>query len=65
MKTVKLIFLMCSIGLNPLNVFSQSTDTPNVIFVMPDDISHSDFSYYKKMDHKHQILIILQKNQFD
>tara|TARA_R110001592_G_scaffold301105_1_gene572462 strand:- start:115 stop:1884 length:1770 start_codon:yes stop_codon:yes gene_type:complete len=29
-----------------LPVFSQ--DRPNVIFVMPDDISHSAFSYYKK-----------------
>ncbi len=35
-----LIFLMM------LPVFSQ--DRPNVIFVMPDDISHSAFSYYKK-----------------
>ena len=29
-----------------LPVFSQ--DRPNVIFVMPDDISHNAFSYYKK-----------------
>jgi arylsulfatase A-like enzyme len=32
--------------LTMLPVFSQ--DRPNVIFVMPDDISHNAFSYYKK-----------------
>ncbi len=37
---VSLLFLMM------LPVFSQNR--PNVIFVMPDDISHNAFSYYKK-----------------
>ncbi|WP_083194543.1 sulfatase-like hydrolase/transferase [Wenyingzhuangia fucanilytica] len=40
----KIVFI---IGLCSTHLFSQSTKRPNVIFVMPDDISHSAFSYYK------------------
>ncbi|WP_299780725.1 sulfatase-like hydrolase/transferase [uncultured Formosa sp.] len=32
---------------NSYSLIAQKQDRPNVIFVMPDDISHSSFSYYK------------------
>jgi len=43
MKAIKLAVI---IALVSGAVFSQ--DRPNVIFVMPDDISHNAFSYYKE-----------------
>ena len=42
MKAIKLGILSVLIS---GYLFSQ--DRPNVIFVMPDDISHNSFSYYK------------------
>ncbi|MBP1841264.1 sulfatase-like hydrolase/transferase [Formosa algae] len=48
MKLLKLGVLL-TIVLAPSNsLFAQTQERPNVIFVMPDDISHSSFSYYKK-----------------
>ncbi|WP_434035555.1 sulfatase-like hydrolase/transferase [Formosa sp. 4Alg 33] len=47
MKFLKLgILLLYVLGASN-SVFSQTQTRPNVIFVMPDDISHSSFSYYK------------------
>ncbi|CAH8281484.1 arylsulfatase A-like enzyme [Mariniflexile fucanivorans] len=40
------LFLFC-IGFNAVTIYAQSSSKPNVIFVMPDDISHSSFTYYK------------------
>jgi arylsulfatase A-like enzyme len=44
MRLVTIFFLL--ILFNSIDLFAQSTDRPNVIFVMPDDISHNSFSYY-------------------
>ncbi|MDW7695865.1 sulfatase-like hydrolase/transferase [Flammeovirgaceae bacterium SG7u.111] len=46
MKLLRLLFFLTLI--TPLTLSAQSTDRPNVIFVMPDDISHNAFSYYKE-----------------
>ncbi|WP_158408963.1 sulfatase-like hydrolase/transferase [Formosa agariphila] len=46
MKRIPL-FILFLIGLSSTHFFAQSSKRPNVIFVMPDDISHSAFSYYK------------------
>ncbi|MFB9052700.1 sulfatase-like hydrolase/transferase [Formosa undariae] len=47
MKLLKLCMLLNIILANSYSLIAQKQDRPNVIFVMPDDISHSSFSYYK------------------
>ena len=48
MKPIQIVILFYLIIWMPINLSAQSKDRPNVIFVMPDDISHSAFSYYKE-----------------
>ncbi|WP_373942890.1 sulfatase-like hydrolase/transferase [Polaribacter sejongensis] len=43
---IKIITTFTLLLMVTVNIFAQ--DRPNVIFVMPDDISHNAFSYYKK-----------------
>ncbi|WP_220763946.1 sulfatase-like hydrolase/transferase [Flavobacterium sp. UMI-01] len=47
MKLLQSTFLLLGFLWN-FQLSAQSKDRPNVIFVMPDDISHSSFSYYKE-----------------
>ncbi|MHA7944819.1 sulfatase-like hydrolase/transferase [Formosa sp. 3Alg 14/1] len=47
MKLLKLCMLLNIILANSYSLIAQTQTRPNVIFVMPDDISHSSFSYYK------------------
>ena len=47
-KPIQIVVLLCLIIGMPIKLSAQSNDRPNVIFVMPDDISHSAFSYYKE-----------------
>lgn len=46
MKQVQLVVLLFWAICSSM-VYAQSEGRPNVIFVMPDDISHNAFSYYK------------------
>ena len=56
MKPIQLLFFLFLLIANPVNLSAQSKDRPpamrpskqNVVFVMPDDISHAAFSYYKE-----------------
>ncbi|WP_165730780.1 hypothetical protein [Polaribacter sp. 20A6] len=45
---LKQTLLLFFTGLSSLGTFAQVSERSNVIFLMPDDISHSAFSYYKE-----------------
>ncbi len=47
MKTIKLLSILLFVALKSVLLSAQVKDRPNVIFVMPDDISHYAFSFYK------------------
>lgn len=45
-QSILLTVFLLSLHVNSIDLFAQSAPRPNVIFVMPDDISHNAFSYF-------------------